>query len=199
MRAKASKVPLTADIEGGYTDDLATLAETIKAVIGAGAVGINLEDGSRSPRPARPQDRGGAQGRRTQAGRRPVHQRPHRHLSEGPGPGRGGGDRDRQAAPSSTRAAGASGIFVPGPNDSDLIGRLAKAIALPLNVMSRGGVPDGAKLQALGVRRLSSATGLFNAAYTALIKATEAFLQERRPRWPCPAGGGVPNLNKRFG
>src|SRR6187431_2312180 len=35
--ARVIKVPLTADIEGGYTDDLPTLAETIKAVVGAGA------------------------------------------------------------------------------------------------------------------------------------------------------------------
>src|SRR4051794_36386586 len=40
--ARVASVPVTADIEGGYTDDLAELAETIKAVIGAGAVGINL-------------------------------------------------------------------------------------------------------------------------------------------------------------
>src|SRR5437764_5234429 len=38
------KVPVTADIEGGYTDDLGKLADNIKAVVGAGAVGINLED-----------------------------------------------------------------------------------------------------------------------------------------------------------
>src|SRR6478609_6566897 len=47
--ARVIKVPLTADIEGGYTDDLGVLSETIKAVVGAGAVGINLEDGRRDP------------------------------------------------------------------------------------------------------------------------------------------------------
>ena len=47
--ARVLKVPLTADIEGGYSDDLQTLAETVKGVIGAGAVGINLEDGARAP------------------------------------------------------------------------------------------------------------------------------------------------------
>src|SRR6478609_5378339 len=47
--ARVTKVPVTADIEGGYTDDLGQLAETIKAVIAAGAVGINLEDGRRDP------------------------------------------------------------------------------------------------------------------------------------------------------
>ena len=45
--ARVVDVPVTADIEGGYTDDLGQLAENIRAVIGAGAVGINLEDGTR--------------------------------------------------------------------------------------------------------------------------------------------------------
>jgi 2-methylisocitrate lyase-like PEP mutase family enzyme len=47
--ARVVSVPVTADVEGGYTDDLGKLADNIKAVIGAGAVGINLEDGSRDP------------------------------------------------------------------------------------------------------------------------------------------------------
>ncbi len=47
--ARVIKVPLTADIEGGYSDDLAMVADTIKGVIGAGAVGINFEDGGRDP------------------------------------------------------------------------------------------------------------------------------------------------------
>ncbi|MEO8115133.1 MAG: isocitrate lyase/phosphoenolpyruvate mutase family protein, partial [Phenylobacterium sp.] len=41
-------VPLTADIEGGYTDELGQLGANISRVIEAGAVGINLEDGSRA-------------------------------------------------------------------------------------------------------------------------------------------------------
>ncbi|RYG01095.1 MAG: isocitrate lyase/phosphoenolpyruvate mutase family protein, partial [Caulobacteraceae bacterium] len=45
--SRVLKVPLTADIEGGYSDDLAKLGDTIRGVIDAGAVGINFEDGSR--------------------------------------------------------------------------------------------------------------------------------------------------------
>src|SRR3569623_3773208 len=47
--ARVVSVPVTADIEGGYTDDLGVLADNIKAVIGVGAEGINLADGSRDP------------------------------------------------------------------------------------------------------------------------------------------------------
>ena len=42
-------LPVTVDLESGFTDDLATFAMTIEAVIDAGAVGINLEYGSRAP------------------------------------------------------------------------------------------------------------------------------------------------------
>ena len=42
--AAAVQCPLTADIEAGYGSTPADVAETIEAVIDAGAVGVNLED-----------------------------------------------------------------------------------------------------------------------------------------------------------
>ncbi|HEV2239383.1 MAG TPA: isocitrate lyase/phosphoenolpyruvate mutase family protein, partial [Ktedonobacterales bacterium] len=36
--------PVTVDIEAGYGDSVAEVAETVRAVIGAGAVGFNIED-----------------------------------------------------------------------------------------------------------------------------------------------------------
>src|SRR5215470_5086225 len=36
----AVEVPVTADIEGGYADDAAGVADTISAVLAAGAVGV---------------------------------------------------------------------------------------------------------------------------------------------------------------
>jgi 2-methylisocitrate lyase-like PEP mutase family enzyme len=42
-------LPVTVDLESGFSDDLAMLATTIEGVIDAGAVGINLEDGSKTP------------------------------------------------------------------------------------------------------------------------------------------------------
>jgi 2-methylisocitrate lyase-like PEP mutase family enzyme len=42
-------VPLSVDIEGGYSDDSAAVAELVTEVIDAGAVGINIEDGAASP------------------------------------------------------------------------------------------------------------------------------------------------------
>jgi 2-methylisocitrate lyase-like PEP mutase family enzyme len=42
--AAAVSVPVTADIERGYAEDPAGVAETIRGVIAAGAVGVHLED-----------------------------------------------------------------------------------------------------------------------------------------------------------
>jgi 2-methylisocitrate lyase-like PEP mutase family enzyme len=44
--ARAVRVPVSTDVEGGYSNDPAAVGETVAAVIEAGAVGINIEDGS---------------------------------------------------------------------------------------------------------------------------------------------------------
>jgi 2-methylisocitrate lyase-like PEP mutase family enzyme len=194
--ARVVDVPLTADIEGGYTDDLDELARTITAVMEAGAVGINLEDGARSP---------DLHARKVETARKAadaagaplfINARIDvylRGLAEGQAAYRETLERAERY-----RAAGAEGIFVPGPSDEDLIGRLASEIRLPLNVMGWKGVPKAERLQALGVRRLSSATSPFKVAYTALGRAVEAYLRDGDPDALARAGDGLPNLNKRF-
>jgi 2-methylisocitrate lyase-like PEP mutase family enzyme len=47
--ARVISIPLTVDVEAGYSDDLGRVAEVLDAVIAAGAVGINIEDGSTDP------------------------------------------------------------------------------------------------------------------------------------------------------
>ena len=47
--ARAIRVPLTVDVEGGYSDDPAAVEETVARIVDAGAVGINIEDGSGAP------------------------------------------------------------------------------------------------------------------------------------------------------
>ncbi len=42
--AGAVSVPVTADIESGYAEDAAGVADTVRAVLAAGAVGVNIED-----------------------------------------------------------------------------------------------------------------------------------------------------------
>src|ERR1700686_2736543 len=42
--ARAVRVPVTADMESGYGTTPAEMAETAKAIVNAGAVGLNFED-----------------------------------------------------------------------------------------------------------------------------------------------------------
>jgi 2-methylisocitrate lyase-like PEP mutase family enzyme len=193
----AGETPLTADIEGGYTDDLAELAETIRAVIEAGAVGINLEDGRR------PAD---LHARKVEAARKAadatgvplfINARTDvylRRLSEGHA-----AYTDVVQRAAGYRDAGADGIFVPGAKDEDLIGRLTDAIALPVNIMLLPGLAPAERLQALGVRRLSSATAPFRAAYAPLAGAVGEFLRTGESAAFAAGAEGLGNLNERFG
>jgi len=195
--ARVVSVPLTADIEGGYTDDLATLAETAAAVIGAGAVGINLEDGRRDP---------DLHARKIEAVRAAadragvnlfINARTDVYLA-------GLAQGEAALAETLRRAAlyveaGASGIFVPLPIEEDLLSTLVAGITLPLNAMGRPGMPSAQRLGELGVRRLSSATGPFTAAYGAMLAATRTYLADGDTTGYAAAGAGLPNLNARFG
>jgi 2-methylisocitrate lyase-like PEP mutase family enzyme len=193
----AGDTPVTADIEGGYTDDLGDLADNIKAVIGAGAVGINLEDGRRDA---------DLHVRKIEAARKAadeagvalfINARIDVYLK---------GLAEGHAACVETthraeryRDAGASGIFVPGPSDPDLIGRLADEIKLPLNIMLLPGLAKAAQLQALGVRRVSSATAPFRQAYATVANATVAFLTDGDAATYAVDARRLGDLNKRFG
>ena len=193
--ARVVKVPVTADIEGGYTDDLGQLADTIKAVIGAGAVGINLEDGARAP---------DLHARKVEAARKAadaagvplfINARIDvflKRLAEGHAAYQATVDRAELY-----RTAGASGVFVPGPSDTDLIGRLADEIRLPLNMMLVRGLPKAEQLQALGVRRLSSGAAPFMSAYATLARAVAAYLADGDAT--AFNSEGLGNLNARFG
>lgn len=194
--ARVVSVPVTADIEGGYTDDLGQLSETVKAVIGAGAVGINLEDGRRDP-DLHARKIGAARKAADAAGVALfINARTDVYL-QGLAEGHAAYVETTERA-ERYRNAGASGVFVPGPSDPDLIGRLADEIKLPLNIMLLPGLAKAAQLQALGVRRVSSATAPFRAAYATVAKATAAFLADGDPAAFAAGAEGLGNLNARF-
>ncbi len=47
--ARVIRVPLTVDVEGGYSDEPDSVAALVLRVVHAGAAGINLEDGAGAP------------------------------------------------------------------------------------------------------------------------------------------------------
>jgi 2-methylisocitrate lyase-like PEP mutase family enzyme len=65
-------------------------------------------------------------------------------------------------------AAGASGFFVPGLADAELIERVCTGVLLPVNIMNFAGVPSLAELGALGVARVSHGPGPWRVAMAEL-------------------------------
>jgi 2-methylisocitrate lyase-like PEP mutase family enzyme len=159
--ASVVEVPVSADVEGGYgAGSVDDVAETVRGVVACGAVGVNLEDGvGRSARALMDAD---AQGERIAAARDAaraagadlfVNARIDTFLRQVGEPGERFSETVRRAE--RYVAAGADGIFVPGVVDAATIGRLAAAIAAPLNVMAGPGAPTVAELRELGVARVS--------------------------------------------
>ena len=76
------------------------------------------------------------------------------------------------------RAAGADCLFVPHVSDADTIGRLAREIAGPLNVIAGPPAPPLDQLESLGVRRASLGPRIVQATL-GLIRRIAVELRER--------------------
>lgn len=157
----AVRLPVTADIEGGYgAGTPADVEETVREVLGAGAVGINLEDSPGRGEatlldPAHQAERIAAARAAAESERAAlfINARTDVYLLQAVPPAQRFEETVRRAHVYS--AAGADGIFVPGVADAETIGRLVEAIRAPLNVMAGPGSPAVAQLRTLGVARVS--------------------------------------------
>jgi len=179
---RSVRVPVTADIESGYADDLATLKETIKMVIDAGAIGINLEDSmTNRGAPILEIDNAIARVRAAreaaQAAGVPlvINARTDVYLH-------GIGDResrfdDAVRRVNAYRAAGADSLFVPGVRDAAVIGKLAAALTGPMNILAGPGSPSVSELEKLGVARVSVGGGPARAAITATRKVAKELFE----------------------
>ena len=183
----AVDVPVTADIETGFGATAADVAETVRGVIAAGAVGINLEDGLQAgeqtgDHPLRPvaeqSERLAAARAAADAAGIPlyINARIDTYL-------RGAGEPETRLQDTLTRAAaylaaGASGIFVPGVADPDVIAALAEVVTGPLNVIAKPGLPSVAELGKLGVARVSLGAAVAEAAYAVVRRVAEELAGE---------------------
>lgn len=171
------RVPVTVDIEGGYSDDPQAVGRLAGALIEAGAVGINLEDGGGTPDLLCAKI---AQVRRvaTELGvNLYINARVDVYL-RGLGP-EAGRLAETCARAARYRDAGASGIFAPKVEPA-AIAEVARAVGLPLNVLTWPGLPAQAELAALGVRRLSAGSSIAEAILGHAARLTAGFLRDGR-------------------
>ena len=173
--ARVIRVPLTIDIEGGYSDDPAAVAEVVAAVIDAGAAGVNIEDGAESPDLLCAK----IEATRQIAVRAGVdlfiNARTDVHL-RGLAVGEAAVEEVLRRA-ARYRDAGCDGLFVPGLAEAGAIRAVAAAIEpLPLNLMLLPSLPSIDELQALGVRRVSAGAAIAKAAYGHAARLAQDFL-----------------------
>ena len=166
-------VPVTADLEAGYAEDLEGVAATARHLVETGAVGLNLEDGIdpetgslRTPDQA---------AQRVRAVRKVADElgvplvinartdvfheasgAPHELLS------------DAIARLSAYRDAGADCLFPIGLRDPDAIRQLTRELHHPVNILAGPGALSVGELGQLGVARISLGGGPQRAALATL-------------------------------
>jgi 2-methylisocitrate lyase-like PEP mutase family enzyme len=167
--ARAVDVPVTADVEAGYGDRPEDAAETARAVISAGAVGMNLEDAtgnSSHPLIELTLQLEKIRAVRQEASRRGVpivlNARTDVYLLQIGDAAKRYDEALRRL--SAFRDAGADCVFVPGLRDAATIGRLVADLHCPLNMLGGPGSPTVPELRKLGVARVSLGSGPMRAA-----------------------------------
>src|SRR6266436_2589409 len=181
--ARAVRVPVTADMESGYGTTPAEMAETAKAIVAAGAVGLNFEDVTGDTERSHVETSLQVEKIRTirevsasMGVSLVINARTDVYLMPiGPEATRFDRTVERLRA---YRAAGADCVFAPGLVDRGLIGKLVKAVEAPLNVLATSGCPSIPELEALGVRRVSIGSGVMRATL-GLVRRIGKELMER--------------------
>jgi 2-methylisocitrate lyase-like PEP mutase family enzyme len=152
-------VPVTADFEGGYSEDDGELADNAGRLFATGVIGINFEDrvvkGAGLYEVGRQADRIAALRAAAETIGLDVfiNARTDLFLGQGRDPEATVDEAIQRAQAYAT--AGASGFFIPGLEEEALIGRICQGQSLPVNVMVTGGTPAPSRLAELGVARIS--------------------------------------------
>jgi 2-methylisocitrate lyase-like PEP mutase family enzyme len=165
-------IPLTVDMERGYSDDLNTLADNLQQLLDAGISGINLED---------------VQGEEVYL-RKLGHitgylARTNQRLFIN---ARTDGFAQKLPAPlelTLKRAklyedAGADGLFVPAVSDPEIIREITSATSLPVNIVGTPALSSIETLTNSGVRRISMAGFLYGATYREMGRISETVRAE---------------------
>lgn len=172
------RVPLSVDFEGGYSSDPATVGENVAAIVDAGAVGINIEDGGAPPELLEAKIAAVKKSAARIGVDLFVNARTDVYL-RGLVP-EAARVEETLARAKRYRDAGADGIFVPKVVDDAAIRTIAASIGLPLNVLAWPGLPAASELAALGVRRLSAGSALAQLAFGRTAASAAAFLHTGR-------------------
>jgi 2-methylisocitrate lyase-like PEP mutase family enzyme len=181
--AAATPLPLNVDSERCYPDDPGGVAETVRLLADAGAAGFSVEDydpateGMDAVEVAAERVRAAVEAARSMPDPLVVTARAENHIH-----GVDGLD-DTIARLLAYRDAGADVVYAPGLVDLDRIAAVVEAVGVPVNVLALPQGPSMAELASVGVRRVSTGSGLAKAAYGALTSGARELLGDGTARY----------------
>ena len=202
--ARAVRVPVTADMESGYGTTVQDMMETAKAVVAAGAIGMNLEDVTGDDESSLVEI--SLQQEKIRAIREAssllgvplvLNARTDIYLMPiGEASTRFERTVERLRA---YRQAGADCVFAPGVSDQDTIAKLVKAIAAPLNILASANCSSLAELEKMGVARVSAGSAVMRATLGLVRRIAKDWME--RGTYDSLFDGAVPfaDLNRFMG
>jgi len=180
--AHAVRVPVTADMEAGYGTTANDMSETAKALIAAGAIGMNLEDVTGEDESSHVNMT--LQVEKIRAIRETasslgvplvLNARTDTYLMPiGPAETRFDRTVERLRA---YRQAGADCLFAPGLRDGETIRKLVAALDAPLNILLMPGGPSLGELEKMGVARASAGSAVMRATLSLVQRIGKELMQ----------------------
>ena len=170
----ATDLPVSADLENGFGDDPASVAETIREAAATGLAGGSIEDVTRGPdgriyeiAHATDRVRAAVDAARSLPAPFVLTARAENFLHGQPNLG------DTIARLQAFQEAGADVLYAPGLRTADEIATVVRSVDRPVNVLMglQGAQLDLATLSALGVKRVSVGSALSRAALGAFLRA----------------------------
>jgi 2-methylisocitrate lyase-like PEP mutase family enzyme len=182
--ARATNIPVTADLEAGYGTTAKDMADTVKAAMAAGMIGMNLEDvtgddeSSLVDLPLQLEKIRAIREAASSAGVPFVlNARTDIYLMPiGPEATRFERTVERLRA---YREAGADCLFAPGVYDLETMQKLVKAVEAPLNILASPACPGIPEMEKAGVARVSAGSGIMRAAMGLVQRIGKEMLEAR--------------------
>jgi len=172
-RIKAvTSIPLSIDLERGYTNDVSLLNEHIQTLIDIGVAGINIEDAQGVEVYLKKLNSITAYLKNT-GQQLFINARTDVFIQKLPSPVETVIERVKFY-----REAGADGLFVAGVSDAEAISKIVSSTDLPVNVVSTPAI-SVKTLQDCGVRRISMAVFLYRSTYNNMEKTAKEVLHKK--------------------
>ena len=180
--AKVLSVPLSADVVSGFGGTAKEVSATVKSMIQAGAVGVNIEDYSHATKKLYPVEK---QVEKLKAIKRLCEsiRIPLVINARTDALTYAAGDEKKKLEEairrgSAYRDAGADCVYPMRLTDASSISSFVKALNFPVNVMVRKGLPTINELEALGVARVSFGPGASYAAMGLLKRVAREVIEK---------------------